>query len=304
MPAVLGHRAEMRLRHGLCVVVGIATAAGAAAQPRFDQAIAARLEASALHGRALDYVTALTAIGARVSGAPAYERAVAWAEQQFRSAGISRVAPEPFTMPRGWQRETRSRAEITAPIRRQLSLESFGWAPSLPEDGIEAEVILANGDLASAPERARDRIVFAPGSLRLDLDRRLKDAGALALLFAGSSADNDLPARVRKFGGEIAELPTALLDADSAQLIRDLLRQGPVRIRAAYRNRLTDGPISVANVVAELIGRERPDEFIVVGAHLDSWDFATGAQDNATGVAMVLEAARTISGSGLSLIHI
>jgi hypothetical protein len=207
------------------------------------------------------------------------------------------VAPESFSIARGWSREDAGRGRITAPVDRPLSIESFGWAPSLPADGIEAEVILAGPDLVSNPEQgARPHRDWSPDRSVLDQDRRLKAAGALALVFAGSGADNDIPARLREFGGEIAALPTALLTADSAQLIRDLLHQGPVRIQLAYRNRITDGPVSMPNVVRRNHrSASSPDEFVVVGAHLDSWDFATGAQDNATGVAMVLEAARSIA---------
>jgi carboxypeptidase Q len=283
----------------LLALVVVVSGVAAAAQGRFDTATSRRLEASALHGRAFEYVADLTrSVGSRLTGSPSYDRAALWAIEQFKAAGVGRVAAESFTIAHGWSREERGRGRITAPVDRPLSIESFGWAPSLPSDGIEAEVILAGPDLASDPERARDRIVLVAGSLRLDQDRRLKAAGALALVFAGSGADNDLPARLREFGGEIAELPTALLTADSAQLIRDLLRQGPVRIQLAYRNRVSDGPVGVPNVVGEIPGRERPDEFVVVGAHLDSWDFATGAQDNGTGVAMVLEAARSIAALG------
>ena len=63
-------------------------------------------------------------------------------------------------------------------------------------------------------------------------------------------------------------------------------------------NRITPGAATVNNVIADLPGRDRPDEWVIVGAHLDSWDFGTGAQDNATGVAMVLEAARAIAALG------
>jgi Zn-dependent M28 family amino/carboxypeptidase len=58
------------------------------------------------------------------------------------------------------------------------------------------------------------------------------------------------------------------------------------------------GPVQVPNVVAEIRGRELPDEWVLVGAHLDSWDLATGAQDNGSGAAEVLEAARAISALG------
>jgi Zn-dependent M28 family amino/carboxypeptidase len=71
-----------------------------------------------------------------------------------------------------------------------------------------------------------------------------------------------------------------------------------VRLAVEWRNRISDGPVAVDNVVAELRGREHPDEWLLVGAHLDSWDFATGAQDNAAGVAMVLDAARAIAELG------
>src|SRR5262249_15680328 len=60
----------------------------------------------------------------------------------------------------------------------------------------------------------------------------------------------------------------------------------------------TSGPMQVNNVIAEIRGRERPDEWIIVGAHLDSWDYGTGAQDNGSGCAMVLEAARAIASLG------
>jgi Zn-dependent M28 family amino/carboxypeptidase len=68
-----------------------------------------------------------------------------------------------------------------------------------------------------------------------------------------------------------------------------------VRVALELRNRITPGPVTVNNVIAEIRGRERPGEWVIAGAHLDSWDFAAGAQDNATGVAMVLDAARAIA---------
>ncbi len=80
--------------------------------------------------------------------------------------------------------------------------------------------------------------------------------------------------------------------------IRRLLDRGTVRVAIDLRNRISPDEVTVPNGIAEIRGRERPDEGILGGAHLDSWDFATGAQDNATGVAMVLEAARAIAASG------
>ena len=75
---------------------------------------------------------------------------------------------------------------------------------------------------------------------------------------------------------------------------RRYLKQGEVTVQIEIENRVT-GPVQVDNVIGEIPGREKPDEWVLVGAHLDSWDLGTGAQDNATGSVMVLEAARSIA---------
>ena len=282
--------AAFALALGLAVV--------ASARQQADAATIRRLKDSALNGRAFSYVADLTrTIGARLSGTAAYERAAQWSADQFRNAGVTGVALERFTIPRGWERLERGQARITTPFDRPLILESFGWAPSLPDGGIEAEVILGDQDMTASPERARGRIVFVTHDSR-NLDRRMQEAGAAALLFPAGGPDDEIAARVRIFGGTIAPLPMALLTPDSVDILRDALRRGVTRIRMSYRNQVSDGPVAVSNVIAEIRGRERPDEFVVVGAHLDSWDSATGAQDNATGVAMVLEAARAIAALG------
>lgn len=289
----------MRFRPVRVAIAAVAALTAAAAQPRFDSGVAGRLENAALDGRSLAYVTELTrTVGARLSATAAYERAAEWTAGQLRAAGVDRVALEPFVMPRGWAREGPVVANIVAPVERPLVVEPLGWTPPLPNDAIEGEVVVGGQELASAPNRVRGRIVLVDGAIRRDFDRRVRDLGARALLFADTSPDNLIAARVRNFGGDLAPMPAAAIATDSADALRDLLRRGPVRLQISYRARATEGPVAVANVVGEVIGRERPDEFVVVGAHLDSWDSATGAQDNATGVAMVLEAARAIAALG------
>ena len=117
----------------------------------------------------------------------------------------------------------------------------------------------------------------------------------MAILSPDTDAGNVLTARGLTFGTVAAVLPAAQIGHEDAQMLRGLLARGPVRISLELTNRLTPAAASVDNVIAEIPGRERPDEWVVVGAHLDSWDFGSGAQDNATGVAMVLEAARAIA---------
>ena len=134
--------------------------------------------------------------------------------------------------------------------------------------------------------------------LREHLDARLRAAGAIAMLSADSTPNNVLMARSPGWGTELGVLPSAQVGREDVELIRRLLDKGPVRVAFEWRNRVSSGPVSVNNVIAEIRGRDRPDEWVIVGAHLDSWDFATGAQDNATGVAMVLDAARAIAALG------
>jgi carboxypeptidase Q len=258
-------------------------------------------------GRSLDYARQLTAIGPRLTGTAAYERAAEWAVARFHDMGLPRVAREPVAIGRGWERVSAS-ARIVAPQERGVRVESLGWSPSTPEGGFDAEVVALDSfsiDLLSR-QPLQGRIVLLPdgdppgdssiaGGVRRRFGVALRNAGALAMLSPDSGADNVLNARGFGFGTDLAILPAAQLGRDDAQAIRGLLARGPVRMSLELRNRVTPGAATADNVIADLSGGDRAGEWVIVGAHLDSWDFATGAQDNATGVAMVLEAARAIA---------
>jgi carboxypeptidase Q len=259
-------------------------------------------------GRSLQYATELTALGPRVTGSPAYQRAVEWSADRFRAAGLTRVTSERFSIERGWERES-ARARMLAPQDRVLHVAALGWTPSTPEGGFEAEIVVLNSFSLAAGADTRSlqgRIVLLPeGDPPGDTDtaarRRgalsvaLRAAGSLAILSPDSDPDNQLSARGFGVGTMIGALPAAQVGEADAQMIRELASRGPVRIALELRNRITPAAVPVANVLAEILGRERLDEWVIVGAHLDSWDFGTGAQDNATGVAVVLEAARAIA---------
>ena len=259
-------------------------------------------------GWSLQYATELTAIGPRVTGSPAYQRAAEWSAGRFRAAGLTRVTLEPFLIDRGWERES-ARARMLAPQDRALHVAALGWTPSTPEGGFEADIVAINSfslDVTAEKRSLQGRIVLLPDGdppgdtetaarTRSTLSTALRAAGVLAILSPDSDPDNQLRARGFGFGTVVSALPAAQVGGDDARMIRELAGRGPVRIALELRNRITPGAITVHNVMAEILGRDRPDEWVIVGAHLDSWDFGTGAQDNATGVAMVLEAARAIA---------
>lgn len=286
------------------------------AQPVPDlQQSADRLASSVLLGPSMDTLRELSdGFGGRLTGSPAYQHAAEWAAAKFRSYGIQDVRLEPFSIPNGWQRGP-AHAEILLPMRRRpLHVESFGWAPSTP-GAVKGEVLLISDvspeSIRKQSTQIKNRFVlldteklFADGRLKalpaLHASYPLfKDAGALAVLYPDREADNVLNAHDTDWGAKMSALPVAQVGMEDAKLLRRLLEKGLVSIELEFDNTIT-GPQQVNNVIAEIRGSEHPDEWILIGAHLDSWDFGTGAQDNGTGATSVMEVARAIAALGVS----
>ena len=262
-----------------------------------------------VNGHAMEYLRGLTdQFGGRLTGSPAYQRSAEWAAQQFREAGIKNVKLEPWTLASGWDRGW-AKGRMIAPIARPLHIESLGWAPSTPSGGVKGQVI-SYSDLA--PEKMRANADKLKGHIvMLDLSAIFgggvggfakimaalpifKELGTAALVVSDSERNNVLNAFAFTWGAHTSPLPLAQLGMEDAKLIQRLMTKDEVTIEFSIENRVS-GPIEVNNVIAEIPGRERPDEWIIIGAHLDSWDYGTGAQDNGSGCAMVLEAARAIA---------
>jgi len=250
--------------------------------------------------------------GGRLSGSPAHNRAAEWAAAKFRSFGIQNVRLEPFTMPNGWQRGW-ARGEMLAPMPRPLHVESLGWAPSTPGGGVKGEVVVIDDvsadSIKAKAAQLKGKIVmldtakiFAEGWQKvlgavMAAPQHLKDAGAVAMILPDRANSNVINATSLDWGGQLNALPGAQLGMEDSQLVRRLMEKGPVTIQFELHN-TTSGPTQVNDVVAEIRGSELPDEWIIIGAHLDSWDFGTGAEDNGTGSASVLEVARAIAAAG------
>jgi len=265
------------------------------------------------NARGLDLLRDLSdGVGARVTGSPGYKKGVDWAAARLKEAGVATVALEPFTVERGWQRGP-ARARVTAPFERPLRVESMGWAPPTPKGGVKGQLLaLADPDPAAVKALAQgakgkiiivDRPRGAPKrSPKLYFQIRaamatLKDAGALAILTPGSEPNNVLGTGAIEIGGKLGPMPAAAIGLEDGKMLLRALERGPVTVELDLPNQVS-GPIQVQNVVGELRGSEKPDEWILLGAHLDSWDFATGSQDNGAGVVQVLEAARALAAAG------
>ena len=296
----------------LALLVALLAPIAVAQQPTPDvQQASARLAGSVLvGGHAMKYLEDLTdKFGGRLTGSPAYNRSAEWAAEQFRAMGIKNVKLEPFTLPNGWERGY-ARGRVLAPVERHLFIESLGWAPSTPAGGVRGEIVkigdIDSDKIKAQAERLKGRIVmldlaaiFAHGFAGFAkipaAFQAFKDAGAGAVVVGDTENNNVLNAFSFDWGAHINPLPVAQVGKEDARLIDRLMQNGAVTIEFEYQNKVS-GPIQVNNVVAEIPGRDKADEWLIIGAHLDSWDYGTGAQDNGSGTAMVLEAARAIAG--------
>ncbi len=300
----------MNLRRVVRLAVWWAIPVLAWAQPPSEiKPVTDRLAASIYNGPSMTTLGELAdGIGGRLTASPAYVRATEWAAAKFRSYGIENVRLEPFTIPAGWQRGTATGAMLS-PLSRPLYVASLGWAPSTPPGGVQGTVVMVADVgpevLKSRKDELRGKIVFLD-TTRINADGYAKSlarreavwpifqkAGVLAVLMPDRETNNVLNAHDGAWGAMLLPLPVAQLGMEDAKLIQRELERGPVTIQLAIENK-TSGETTVNNVIAEIRGSERPDEWILIGAHLDSWDFGTGAQDNGTGAVSVLEIARAM----------
>ena len=215
-------------------------------------------------------------------------------------------------MDNGWVRGTAS-GQLLTPVARGLHLESLGWSPSTPAGGVKGEVLIVDDITPDAVKALGTKVkgkiviidvgkIFAHGWTKvlepLELSYRVfKENGAVGIVFPSGDRNNVLSASDPNWGSSLLLLPGAQIGMEDFQLIRRSLDKGPVTMQFELKN-ATTGPMQVNNVIAEIRGSELPDEWIIIGAHLDSWDYGTGAQDNGTGSVMVLDVARAIAAMG------
>jgi carboxypeptidase Q len=245
-------------------------------------------------------------VGPRLAGSPGDAKAVAWAVEKMKELGLSNVRAEPVKVLR-WERGEAA-AEITAPFHRKLLVAALGSSESTPAGGLEAEVVRVSSldELRALPdERVKGRIVFFDKVMERTIsgegygktvDVRSRGAleaekkGAVASLIRSvgtSEARFPHTGNMRKAG-----IPAAALAIPDAEVLRRAVQsnQGPVRLRFSTTSRFA-GEAESANVIGEVPGTAKPDELVVLGAHLDSWDLGDGALDDAAGVGVVLELA-------------
>ncbi|MGB2654985.1 MAG: M20/M25/M40 family metallo-hydrolase [Candidatus Acidiferrum sp.] len=254
-------------------------------------------------------------IGGRVSGSAAMAKAVEWAVAAFRAEGVE-VHTEKYTLPVTWS-EGDTRLEILGPVKFPVRLVAEGWSPATPAGGIEANLVdVGDGteeDFARAGLAVKGAILLVHsdiGSSWADLDNeylrpppiieRALQGGASAILWMGARERLLLYRHTNSLKGKIDKIPQAIVAREDAmRLARTAAAYpGKVRVRFEMPNKI-GGPVEQENVVGEIRGYEKPDESVILAAHLDSWDLGTGALDDGCNAALVIEAARAIKGTGL-----
>ena len=250
-----------------------------------------------------------TEVGPRPGGSPADARAVEWAEAKFRELGYDRVWTEAVTFPR-WVRRS-ERAEVVGAHAQPLRVTALGGSPGgTVEGGIVRFPDLASLE-AAAPgslagriafvdyrmERARDGSGYGPGSrVRSRGPSAAIRAGAAGYLMrsAGTDSHRNPHTGGTRFDEGLAPIPAAALSVPDADQLGRLLSLGkPVRVRMAL-DCGWDGTATSHNVIGEITGSERPEDVVLIGGHLDSWDLGTGAVDDGAGIGITMAAGKLI----------
>src|SRR5580692_6675638 len=241
-------------------------------------------------------------IGGRVTGSPEMAKAVEWGVAGFRAAGVD-VHTEKYMMPVAWS-EGETRLEVMGAERFPVSLVSIGLSPATPAGGLEGVLvdigIGVEGEFARAGSSVKGAILIVHTEVSYTwkdlfneywnppaiIDRALK-AGALAILWTGERERKLLYRHTNSTDGKLERIPQAVVAReDGLRLERAALANpGKVRVRLTMPNKI-GGPVEQQNVVGEIRGYEEPDEIVVLGAHLDSWELGTGALDNGCNAAL------------------
>ncbi|WP_407067665.1 M28 family peptidase [Marilutibacter alkalisoli] len=255
-----------------------------------------------------------TEIGPRLAGSEADARAVAWAVAKFKELGYDKVWTEPVTFPK-WERRSES-ARVLGPHAQPLTITALGGSPA---GTVEGEVVrfadlaaleaVPAGSLAGKiafvdykMERARDGSGYGPGSrVRSGGPSAAIRAGAAAFIMRSAGTDSHrMPhTGITRFDEGLTPIPAAALSVPDAEQLTRLLALGPTRLQLAL-DCGWDGEYTSQNVIGQIDGSERPEEVVVIGGHLDSWDLGTGAVDDAAGVGITMAAGALIGKLGKS----
>jgi carboxypeptidase Q len=248
--------------------------------------------------------------GPRLSGTASLEAAIDWILDAMKADGLENVRGEPVMVPR-WVRGAES-AELVKPRAAKLAMMGLGGSVATPKAGITAPVLVVSSldELTRRAAEAKGKIVLFDVPLTdYPVTRRVRTEGPSAAARVGARAcliRSVASASIRSphtgltvYDSTVAKIPAAALSVEDAMMLHRFQDRGePVVVTLKMSARtLPDAPSR--NVVAEIVGREKPDEVVVLGGHIDSWDVGQGAMDDGGGSVAAWEAVRLIHRLGL-----
>jgi Zn-dependent M28 family amino/carboxypeptidase len=245
-------------------------------------------------------------IGNRLSGSASLDDAIQWAAAQMKRDGLENVATPAVKVPH-WVRG-REEAEILKPVRHPLTMLGLGGSIATPADGITADVVpVASFDALEAlgRDKVAGKIVLfdvpyegygKTVGYRVGGASRAAKLGAVAMLLrsVGSLAMQTPHTGAMNYTDQDPKIPAAAITLEDATLIQRLTDAGETVSVHLFMEAHTLPDADSANVMGEIPGREKPEEIVVMGGHIDSWDVGAGAQDDGSGIMAALEAAAII----------
>lgn len=250
-------------------------------------------------------------IGNRVSGSKALDKAIVWAAAEMQRAGLQNVHTIPVLVPH-WVRGEES-ATLLLPLERPIAMLGLGDSVGTPPEGITADVVRVGSfdelvQLGRAGVNAKIVLFDVPYvgygqtvTYRSTGPARAAELGAAAVLVRSITPHSlrSPHTGVTLYTPGSPKIPGAAVSVEDAEAITRLLKAGNrVQVRLKMQAHM-EGEAPSADVVGDLPGSENPDEVVVMGGHIDSWDVGQGAQDDGSGIMATLEAASLLHKLGM-----
>jgi len=253
-------------------------------------------------------------IGKRLSGTPQLTTAIAWGADLMRKAGLQNVTVQPVMVPH-WVRGNESGAIITTgagPVNKPLHMLGIGMSVGTPSGGITAPVVFVpsfDALKAMTPEQVKGKIVvFNPGwhgygvnvGYRSEGPSLAAEKGAAAVLVRSATglAMQTPHTGALRYDAKQPKIPAAAISVEDALMIERLAKEGPVTVHLQMDAHM-EPDVEAGNVMGDIVGSEHPEQVVVIGGHIDSWDVGQGAQDDGSGIMAAYEAVQLIHKLGL-----
>ncbi len=251
-------------------------------------------------------------IGCRLSGSKELEQAIQWAQKSLKADGQENVRADKVMVPK-WTRG-KEYCEMTAPRKLKIDMLGLGGSIATPSEGIEAEVIVVSSkkELDALPdEKIKGKIVVFNVAMPPYSKTRgsgygqvvryrsngaiwAAERGAVAVLVRSVTAyslNSPHTGAMRLYPADSKKIPAAAITVEGATLLHRLQKRGKTpKVKLYMEAKMHAEKAPSHNVLAEIVGSEKPEEIVVIGGHIDSWDVGTGAHDDGTGCVAAMEA--------------